>query len=79
MPKRILQGKVVSDSCDKTITVKVERRVNHPVYKKIIKVSKKYRAHDEQNKFKNGDVVKIIECKPISKSKTWEALYEDAA
>lgn len=79
MPKRILQGVVVSDSCDKTITVKVERRINHPVYKKIIKVSKKYRAHDEQNKFKNGDFVRIIECRPISKSKTWEALYEEEA
>ena len=76
MPKRILQGVVVSDKADKTVTVKVERRVPHPVYKKIVKRSKKYAAHDEQNKFKEGDQVKIVECKPISKSKTWEVVYE---
>lgn len=77
MPKRVLQGVVVSDKADKTVTVKVERRVPHPVYKKIVKRSKKYAAHDEQNKFKEGDLVKIAECKPISKSKTWEVVYEE--
>lgn len=79
MPKRILQGVVVSDKCDKTITVKVSRRVTHERYKKIITVSKKYAAHDEKNQFKIGDTVKIIECRPISKSKSWEVLYEEAA
>lgn len=79
MPKRVLQGVVVSDKCDKTITVKVSRRVTHERYKKIITVSKKYAAHDEKNQFKIGDTVKIIECRPISKSKSWEVLYEEAA
>lgn len=77
MPKRILQGKVVSDKADKTITVLVERRVMHPVYKKFITRSKKYAAHDEENKFKIGDAVKIRECRPISKSKTWEVIVDD--
>jgi small subunit ribosomal protein S17 len=79
MPKRILQGTVVSDKADKTITVLVERRVMHPVYKKFITKSKKYAAHDEANHFKIGDVVRIEECRPISKSKTWVALTGDAA
>ncbi|MCE3232124.1 MAG: ribosomal protein [Rickettsiaceae bacterium] len=79
MPKRILQGVVVSDKADKTVTVYVERRVTHPVYKKIVKVSKKYSAHDEQNKFKIGDTVKIIESKPFSKTKKWQVIYEEAA
>jgi small subunit ribosomal protein S17 len=79
MPKRILQGVVVGDKADKTITVYVERRVAHPVYKKIVKVSKKYSAHDEQNKFKIGDSVRIIESKPFSKTKKWEVIYEQAA
>jgi small subunit ribosomal protein S17 len=78
MPKRILQGVVVGDKADKTITVYVERRVTHPVYKKIVKVSKKYAAHDEQNKFKIGDSVRIIESKPFSKTKKWEVIYEAA-
>ena len=78
MPKRILQGVVVSDKCDKTITVKVTRRVTHARYKKIINVSKKYAAHDEKNQFKIGDTVRIVECRPISKSKSWEVLYEAA-
>jgi len=78
MPKRIMQGVVVSDKGDKTIVVKVERRVMHPIYKKYIRKSKKYAAHDEANAFKTGDLVKIQECKPISKRKTWEVLTGDA-
>ena len=76
MPKRILQGTVVSDKADKTITVRVERRFTHPLYKKTIQRSKKYAAHDEENRFKQGDVVKIIESRPFSKSKRWQAVYE---
>ena len=79
MPRRTLQGTVVSDKNDKTITVLVERRVMHPVYKKFITRSKKYAAHDEGNIFKTGDIVKIRECRPISKSKCWEAVLEDMA
>jgi small subunit ribosomal protein S17 len=74
MPKRILKGQVTSDRNDKTITVLVERRFTHPVLKKTIRKSKKYRAHDESNKFKNGDIVRIQECSPFSKSKRWEVL-----
>ena len=74
MPKRILKGKVTSDSNNKTITVLVERRFTHPVLKKTIRKSKKYRAHDEKNTFKIGDIVRIRECSPISKSKRWEVL-----
>ncbi|MFI3241716.1 MAG: 30S ribosomal protein S17 [Alphaproteobacteria bacterium] len=74
MPKRILQGVVVSDKQEKTVVVKVERQVMHPVYKKFIKKSKKYQAHDENNQFKIGDEVRIEESKPISKTKTWVAL-----
>jgi small subunit ribosomal protein S17 len=74
MPKRILQGVVVSDACDKTIVVRVERRVMHPVYKKFIMRSKKYAAHDENNVHKTGDVVRIEESKPISKRKRWIVL-----
>ena len=76
MPKRILQGVVVSDKMDKTVVVKVERRVMHPIYKKFIRRSKKYAAHDELNQFKVGDVVRILECVPVSKSKTWEVLVD---
>lgn len=80
MPKRILQGVVVSDKCDKTVIVRVERRVTHPVYKKIVRVSKKYAAHDEGNTHTIGDLVKIRECRPLSKTKRWEVLQEtDAA
>ena len=79
MPKRILQGLVVSDKQDKTIVVRVERRVMHPVYKKFITRSKKYAAHDEANRFKIGDKVRIRECRPISKSKCWEVVTEEAA
>ena len=71
MPKRVLQGVVVSDACDKTIVVRVERRVMHPVYKKFIMRSKKYAAHDQENLCKIGDTVRIEECRPISKRKTW--------
>ena len=71
MPKRILEGVVVSDKMDKTIVVKVERRVQHPIYKKFIRRSKKYAAHDEANLCKIGDLVRIEECRPISKRKTW--------
>jgi small subunit ribosomal protein S17 len=74
MPKRILQGVVVSDACDKTIIVRVERRVMHPVYKKFITRSKKYAAHDETNAHKTGDLVRIEESRPISKRKSWVVL-----
>ena len=77
MPKRILQGVVTSDKADKTVTVKVERRYTHPIYKKTVRSSKKYAAHDELNKFKTGDVVKIVESRPISKSKKWAVIYQD--
>lgn len=71
MPRRVLQGTVVSDKGDKTITVLVERRVMHPIYKKYVRKSKKYAAHDENNSRKIGDVVEIVECAPISKRKRW--------
>ncbi len=77
MPKRILQGVVVSDKQDKTIVVRVERRLMHPIYKKFIRRSKKYAAHDEANTCKIGDVVRIRECRPISKNKTWELVKEE--
>jgi len=76
MPKRILQGVVVSDKMDKTVVVKVERRVMHPIYKKFIRRSKKYAAHDEHNQFKVGDIVRIRESVPFSKTKTWEVLVD---
>lgn len=74
MPKRVLQGLVVGDKCDKTITIRVERRFTHPIYKKTVRKSKKYAAHDEQNKYKIGDIVKIIESSPFSKTKKWEVV-----
>jgi len=74
MPKRILQGVVVSDKNDKTIVVNVERRFTHPVMKKTVRRTKKYQAHDEGNAAKAGDVVRIQECKPMSKNKTWALL-----
>jgi small subunit ribosomal protein S17 len=74
MPRRVLQGTVVSTKCEKTITVNVERRVMHPVYKKFITRSKKYAAHDEKNACTVGEVVKIRECRPISRTKTWEVI-----
>lgn len=79
MPKRILQGVVVSDKMDKTVVVRVERRVMHPIYKKFIRRSKKYSAHDENNQFKIGDFVRIEECRPISKNKSWVVLSEPQA
>ena len=74
MPKRILQGTVTSDKNEQTVTVSVERRFMHPVMKKTIRKSKKYRAHDANNQFKVGDQVRIQECAPISKTKRWEVL-----
>jgi len=81
MPSRVLQGQVVSDKMDKTVTVLVERRVMHPLYKKFIRRSKRYHAHDEDNLFKTGDTVQIEECRPISKTKTWRVVptKEEAA
>jgi small subunit ribosomal protein S17 len=74
MTKKILTGVVVSDKTNKTITVMVERKFSHPVLKKVIKVRKKYNAHDENNKFKNGDKVSIIESKPFSKNKKFQVM-----
>ena len=71
MPKRVLIGTVVSDKGDKTVTVRVDRRVQHPLYGKIIRRSKKYHAHDAENAYRTGEQVRIEECKPISKLKTW--------
>ncbi|MGH7093879.1 MAG: 30S ribosomal protein S17 [Stellaceae bacterium] len=71
MPKRVLQGVVVSDACDKTVIVRVDRRVMHPVYKKYVTRSKKYAAHDEENEFHAGDAVQIEESRPLSKRKHW--------
>jgi len=74
MPKKILTGIVISDKPNKTITVVVERKYQHPVLKKVVKVRKKYNAHDENNKFKSGDKVSIIECRPYSKNKKFEVM-----
>jgi small subunit ribosomal protein S17 len=74
MPKRVLTGTVVSDKGDKTVVVRVERRVKHPLYGKIIKLSKKYHAHDAANEFRAGEIVRIEECAPISKLKTWKVV-----
>jgi small subunit ribosomal protein S17 len=74
MPKRILSGTVVSDKPEKTVVVRVERRVKHPLYGKIIKLSKKYHAHDEDNAYKAGEQVRIEECSPISKLKSWKVI-----
>ncbi|MFQ5624039.1 MAG: 30S ribosomal protein S17 [Paracoccaceae bacterium] len=76
MPKRILQGTVTSDKNDQTVTVLVERRFTHPVMKKTIRKTKKYRAHDAENAFKAGDTVRIRECAPVSKNKRWEVIAE---
>ena len=78
MPKRILQGVVVSDKMEKTIVVEVERRVQHPIYKKFIRRSKRYHAHDESNAIKVGQTVRIIESRPLSKTKRWVVLTEQA-
>ncbi len=77
MPRRVLQGVVVSDAADKTVVVRVDRRVQHPVYKKYVVRSKKFMAHDEKNRFKVGDVVRIRECRPLSRRKRWEVVTED--
>ena len=74
MTKKVLKGKVKSSKSNKTIVVEVTRKFKHPFYGKIISRSKKYHAHDENNKFKEGDEVQIIECKPFSKKKTWEVI-----
>lgn len=79
MPKRVLTGRVVSDKMDKTVTVLVERRVMHPLYKKFIRRSKMYAAHDEANLCKEGDLVQIEECPPISKRKTWTVVQRNGA
>ncbi|MEM1344231.1 MAG: 30S ribosomal protein S17 [Pseudomonadota bacterium] len=78
MPKRILQGQVVGAQNNQTVTVLVERRFTHPVLQKTIKKTKKYRAHDESNKYKDGDVVRIQECPPKSKTKRWEVVGQIA-
>jgi len=76
MPKRILQGTVTSDKNDQTVTVLVERRFTHPLFHKTVRKTKKYRAHDAANNFKIGDIVRIQECAPVSKSKRWEVIAE---
>ena len=78
MPKRILQGQVVSDKGDKTVVVLVERRFTHPVLKKTIRKTKRYHAHDPENNFKMGDAVRIEECRPLSKTKTWQVIESNA-
>ncbi len=78
MPRRVMEGRVVSDKMDKTVTVLVERRTMHPIYKKYVKQSAKYAAHDEANIFRMGDVVSIEECAPISKRKTWKVITDPA-
>lgn len=77
MPKRILKGEVVSDSAAKTVVVNVKRTFTHPIYKKIIRKSKRYHAHDERQSFKVGDSVRIIESRPISKTKKWQVIYDE--
>lgn len=79
MPRRILQGTVTSDKNDQTITVLVERRFKHPLLQKTVRKTKKYRAHDAENRFKTGDVVRIIECPPLSKTKRWTVVTEAEA
>ena len=79
MPRRVLTGRVTSDKMDKTVTVSVERQVMHPLYKKFIRRSKKYAAHDEENLCKIGDTVRIEECRPISKRKTWMVIERNGA
>ncbi len=79
MPKRVLQGVVVSDKNDKTVVVRVERRFTHPLFKKTVRRTKKYHAHDEANSAKEGDLVRIEECRPISKNKSWKLVDGDAA
>ena len=76
MPRRVLQGKVVSDKAEKTIVVQVDRLIQHPLYKKFIRRSKKYMGHDSGNTKKVGDMVQIRECRPVSKNKHWEVVIE---
>ena len=76
MPKRVLTGKIVSPKNQNTVVIQVERKFRHPVLKKVLKRSKKYHAHDESNKFKEGEKVSIIECKPYSKKKTWQVVEQ---
>jgi small subunit ribosomal protein S17 len=78
MPKRLLQGTIVSDKADKTVVVKVERRFTHPLLKKTVRRTKNYHAHDEDNRFKVGDIVFIEESRPISKTKSWVVVRETA-
>lgn len=79
MPNRILEGVVVSDKGDKTVVVKVERTLLHPLLRKTVRRSKKYHAHDEANAYKEGDLARIVECAPKSKLKRWEVLAKDSA
>ena len=79
MPKRVLVGAVVSDKGDKTVVVKVERRTTHPLYKMTIRMSKRYHAHDAENRCKVGDQVRIRECRPLSKLKRWEVVVDGAS
>ncbi len=79
MPKRVLQGVVVSDKQDKTVVVQVERRFTHPLLKKTVRRSKHYHAHDPENVYKQGEIVRIQECRPISKLKSWEVIERIAA
>ena len=76
MPRRVLQGRIVSDKMDKTVTVLVERRYMHPIYKKYVRRTDKYAAHDENNLFRTGDLVAIEECRPISKRKAWTVITD---
>ncbi|QCE32570.1 30S ribosomal protein S17 [Acetobacteraceae bacterium] len=77
MPKRVLTGRVTGDRMDKTVTVLVDRRIKHPLYKKFIRRSKKYAAHDPANECHVGDIVRIEECAPISKRKTWKVIFRN--
>ncbi|MHA1600465.1 MAG: 30S ribosomal protein S17 [Alphaproteobacteria bacterium] len=79
MPRRVLQGVVVGDKANQTITVLVERRIMHPLYKKLIKRTKKYHVHDQENRCKVGDKVRIEECRPISKTKSWRIIGDSAS
>ncbi|WP_439815710.1 30S ribosomal protein S17 [Zavarzinia sp. CC-PAN008] len=79
MPKRVMMGVVVSDKGDKTVVVRVERRVLHPVLKKVVRRSKKFHAHDESNQYQVGDLVRIEECRPLSKLKTWTVIGRGSA
>jgi small subunit ribosomal protein S17 len=79
MPRRLLKGVVVSDKCDKTVTVLVERRVAHPLYGKVVRKRRKYAVHDEKNEFSIGDHVEIQESRPFSRTKTWEVVSKEVS